>query len=150
LLLPLTLVWKLAVRPTDSDENKGKEAQLKVAEFLVRQHFAVALSEQVSEGYPTIQATAGACRILVAESPVTGWNRDMIHRNASAADQVFVVFSGRVYAEQPTWLTVGDALWSRFKRELGLEAAAAPLLAVTATKSCAAELLPWRELRNLN
>jgi len=145
LLLPLTLGWKLAVRPGDSGELKEKET-LKIAEFLVRQRFAVAVSEKMDEGQPAIRATAGACRILVAKSPALGWDRDMIRRNATAADEIFVVFAGKIYTEQPTWLTVSDMLWSRFKRELGLKAEPAPLFAVIATRPCAAERLPWKEL----
>lgn len=147
LLLPLTLAWKLAVRPGDSGElTERKETQLKVAEFLVRQHFAVASSEKMAEGRPAIRATAGACRMLVAKSPALGWDRDMIRRNATVADEVFVVFAGKIYAEQPTWLTVPDFLWARFRRELGVNAQPTPVWAVIATTSCAAERLPWNEL----
>jgi hypothetical protein len=146
LLLPLTLGWKLAVRPGDSGVLTEKEAQLKVAEFLVRQHFTVAVSEQMDEGRPTISATTGMCRMLIAKSPAIGSDRDVIRRYATAADRVFVVFRGRVYAEQPTWLTVSDFLWSRFQRELGFNAQASPVLAVIATTSCDAERLPWVEL----
>jgi len=146
LLLPLTLGWKLAVRPGDSGELKEKETQLKIAEFLVRQRFAVAISEKMDEGQPAIRATAGACRLLVAKSPSMGWDRDLIRRYATAADRVFVVFGGKIYAEQLTWLTVSDFLWARFRRELGMNAQATPALAVIATPSCAAERLPWNEL----
>jgi hypothetical protein len=146
LLLPLTLAWKLAARPVDLGELKEKEAQLKVADFLARQRFAVAVSEKMADGQPAIRATAGACRMLVAKSPALGWDRDMIRRNATAADEVFVVFAGKIYAEQPTWLTVPDFLWARFRRELGMNAQPTPILAVVATTTCAAERLPWNEL----
>jgi hypothetical protein len=146
LLLPLTLGWKLAVRPGDSGELKENETQLKIAEFLVRQRFAVAAPEKVQEGQPVIRATAGPCRLLVAKSPSMGWDRDLIRRYATAADRVFVVFAGRTYAEQPTWLTVSDFLWARFRRELGMNAQPTPVLAVIATTACAAERLPWKEL----
>jgi hypothetical protein len=146
LLLPLTLGWKLAVRPGDSGVLEEKQAQLKVAEFLVRQHFTVSISENMEDGQPAIRATAGLCRMLVAKSLAMGWDRDLIRRHATAGDQVFVVFAGRIYAEQPTWLVVPDFLWARFRRELGLKAQPAPLLAVIATTSCGAEQLPWKEL----
>ena len=146
LLLPLTLAWKLAARTGDVPEPWEKEAQLKVAEFLRRQHFTVAVSDNMEEGRPAIHATAGACRMLIAKSPPIGSDRDMIRRYATAADRVFVVFHGAVYAEQPTWLTVSDSLWSRFRRELGLKTEASPVLAVVATSNCAAERLPWNEL----
>jgi hypothetical protein len=146
LLLPLTLGWKLAVRPGGSGEVAATEAQRKVAEFLVRQHFSVTVSEQTTEGQLMILATAGGCRMLIAKSPAVGWDRDLIRRYAAAEDRIFVVFRGEVYAEQPTWLTVTDFLWARFRRELGMGAQAAPVLAVIATATCEAERLPWAEL----
>jgi hypothetical protein len=148
LLLPLTLGWKLAVRPAgDSGEPAEKEAQRKVAEFLSRQYFTVALSEQTGAGQPTIRATAGACRMLVAQSPALGWDRDLIRRHATPTDRVFVVFRGKVYQEQPTWLTVSDFFWARFRSQLGLKAQAAPVLGIIATANCNAERLPWNELQ---
>ena len=93
-----------------------------------------------------IRATAGACRVLVATSHPIAWDRDVFRHNATVADRVFVVFRGRTYKEQPTWLTVPYFLWLRLQRELGLGPQAAPLLAVIATASCNAERLPWSEL----
>ena len=104
--------------------SKRKIAYLKVAEFLVRQHFTVAIADKLEEGAPVIRATAGVCRILVAKSASAGSDRDRIRSYATAADDVFVVFGGRIYAEQPTWLTTFDSLWSKFRRELGLKARA--------------------------
>jgi predicted small integral membrane protein len=147
LLLPLTLAWKLAVRPGGSGELNGRDVQRNVAEFLVRQHFIVAVSDNVEEmGQPAIRASAGACRILIAKSPALGWNRELVRRYATTGDRVFVVFRGSVYAEQPTWLTLTDFLWARLRRELGFSAQATPVLAVIATTSCDAERLPWGEL----
>jgi hypothetical protein len=145
-LLPLTLGWKLAVRPNDPGELKDKDAQLKVANFLTRQHFSVTVSDKVEEGQPTVRGSTPGCRLVVVKSPPFGWDRELIRRQAAPGDEVFVVFAGRVYAEQPTWLTVSDFLWARFRRELGLKAEAAPVFGVIAAKSCAAERLPWREL----
>lgn len=148
LLLPLTLGWKLAVRPADPHEvaQREKAAQLRVADFLARNRFSVAVSDQIEEGKPSVRATAGPCRLLVVNSTAMGWDRDLIRRNATDTDRVFVVFYGKVYPDQPTWLTVSDFLWARFRRELGFRAEAAPILAVIATTSCAAERLPWDEL----
>jgi hypothetical protein len=148
LLLPITLGWKLAVRPAaDSSERNDKQVQLEVADFLVRQHFTVGRSEQIEEGRPMIQATVGGCRMLIAKSPALGTDRDVLRRYATGEDQVFVVFRGRVYADQPDWLTVSDFLWARLRRELGLGAEGAPVLAVIAGANCGADRLPWDELR---
>ena len=141
LALPLTLGLKLIVRP-DRSVASETDVQQKVAEFFRRQHFTVALSE----GQQLIRASAGPCRILVANSDPIAWDADVIRGNATAADRVFVVFRGRTYTDQPTWLTVPYFLWLRLQRELGLPTQAAPLLAVIATDSCGAERLPWSEL----
>ena len=146
LALPLTLGSKLIVRP-DKSAPSDTEVLQTVAKFLDRQHFAVTLSDPVSdEGRPMIRATAGYCRVLVANSDPIAWDRDILRRSATVADRVFVVFRGRTYKEQPTWLTVPYFLWSRLQRELGLGWQPAPLLAVIATASCNAEQLPWNEL----
>jgi len=143
LALLLTLGLKLVVRP-DRSAASAPDVQQKVAEFFLRQRFTVVLPDRTGEGM--LRASAGPCRILVANSDPIAWDSDAIRRNAMAADHVFVVFRGRIYQDPPTWLTVPDFLWSRFQRELGLRAHAAPLLAVIATTSCNAERLPWGEL----
>ena len=145
LALPLTLGLKLVVRP-DRSVASAADVQQTVAEFFLRQRFTVATSDQVGEGQVMIRAGAGACRILVANSSPIAWDSAAIRRNATADDRVFVVFRGRTYEDQPTWLTVSYFLWSRVERELGLRAQAAPLLSVIATAGCGAERLPWSEL----
>jgi len=143
LALPLTLGLKLIVRP-DRSAASAPDVQQKVAEFFLRQRFTVVLPDRTGEGM--LRASAGPCRILVANSDPIAWDSDAIRRNAMAADRVFVVFRGRIYQDPPTWLTVPYFLWSRVERELGLRAQAAPLLSVIATASCGAERLPWSEL----
>ena len=147
--LVITLGWKVAVRPDDFNalEKKKTESQRQIAEFLVRQRFAIRVSEETATELATIRATAGLCRMFVITSSYDGSDRDRIMRSyASAADTVFVVFAGKVYAEQPTLLTVSDVLWARFRRQLGLRVEPRTVLVVVATKSCEAERLPWNEL----
>ena len=145
-LLPLTLAWKLFVYPDDSPGQKDV-AQAKLVEFLVRQHFTVTAGVASSPGEPSVRATSPMCQILVAESPSEGWGRDITRLYATPEDTVFVVYRGRVYYEQPTWLTVWDFLWAKFPRALGLNVQASRVLTIVATKSCSAERLPWSELR---
>jgi hypothetical protein len=145
LALPLTLGLKLVVRPDRSVAGET-DVQQKVAEFFRRQHFTVALSDRTGEGQYMLRASAGPCRILVARSDPMAWDSAAIRQNATDGDRVFVVFRGRTYEDQPTWLTVPYFLWSRLERELGMQAQAAPLLSVIATADCGAERLPWGEL----
>jgi hypothetical protein len=145
LLLAVTLGWKLTVRSGGSGEP-GENGQRKVAEFLMRHSFTVALYQQAAEGQPAIRASAAACRILIAQSSPTAWDGDQIRRYETPSDRLFVVFGGRIYADQPVRLTVPASLWNRFKRELGLRAEAISLLTIIASENCDVERLPWAEL----
>jgi len=143
-LIPLTLGWKLLVYPDESSVQEQTRIQQSIVEFLHRQLFVVVVRDgEVTRGTPTIEANAFGCRILVAESAVEGWSRDVTQRYATSADSVFIVYGGKVYDEQPTWLGVRDTLMSKFPRALGLKAQTSPMLTVIATKACQAELLPW-------
>jgi hypothetical protein len=142
-LLSLTLAWKVIARAIPDGEPPDRNTQVRLAEFLSRQHFNVSMLERAEEGKPAVTASSGSCRILVIKSPALGWDRDLIRRYAEAEDQIFVVFRGRIYSDQPTFQTVLDALSSRFLRELGFGTWPSPIFAVVARKSCDADRLPW-------
>jgi len=147
-LLPLTLVWKIMVYPGERPGQGQVPIQGRIVEFLVRQHFVVVVRKgETAQAEPTVQATSSGCRILVAESPSEGWGRDITRLYVTPEDAVFVVYDGKIYSEQPTWLTVYNTLWSKFPRALGLKVQTSPILTVVATKACEAERLPWMELR---
>jgi hypothetical protein len=141
LLLLISLGWKSAIRIDYSSNLEDK-----IRSFLVRNHFVVTVSEEVIRDHRTFRASKAACQMLVTEISHRGWERDAIHRRASVLEQVFIVFGGKIYAEQPTWLTASDFLWYKLLSELGLKVRPTPLLAVIATKNCDAERLPWYEL----
>jgi len=145
-LLAATLGWKIVARSIIAAPPSTRDIEAAVADFLLRQHFSVTVAEHPEEGRPSITAASGSCRILVAQSPALGWDRDLIRRYAEPGDRVFVVYRGHIYADQPTLSTAFDALWSRFWQQLGGRVQARPVLAVVAKPACAAEGLPWSEL----
>ena len=142
-LLSLSLGWKVVARTTPDERPTDRNLQVRVADFLVRQHFSVSMFDRAEEGKPAVIASSGSCRILVLKSPALGWDRDLVRRYADAEDQIFVVFRGRIYPDQPTFKTVFDALWARFLRELGFSRWPSPILAVVARMGCEADRLPW-------
>jgi hypothetical protein len=146
LFLSLTLAWKVIARATPHEQPTDRSIQARVADFLIRQHFSVSILEHAEQGKPSVAATAGSCRILVIKSPAVGWDRDLVRRYADEQDQVFVVFRGRIYSDQPTFQTVFDTLWSRFLRELGFNTWPSPVFAVVARTGCEADRLPWDKL----
>jgi hypothetical protein len=143
LFLSLTLAWKVIARATPHQQPTDRNIQVRLAEFLTGQHFSVSMMEHAPEGKPALIANSGSCRIIVMRSPALGWDRDLIRRYADAEDQVFVVFRGQIYSDQPTFQTAVDALWSRFQRELGFPAWPSPVLGVVARTICGADRLPW-------
>ncbi len=143
LFLSLTLAWKVIARATPHEPPTDRNIQVRLAEFLAGQHFSVSVMDRAEQGKPTVTATSGLCRMIVIRSPALGWDRDLIRRYAEAEDQIFVVFRGRIYPDQPTFQTVVDTLWSRFQRELGLTASPSPVFAVVARTGCEADRLPW-------
>lgn len=150
LLLPLMLAsigWKLAATPDASiDSSDSSAAAQLVAGFLARHNFAVMQTGEMPGGTQVMRVATRACTMLLVLSSPRGWDRDMIRKLAGPADRAFVVFRGRIYAEQPMVLTIAEFLWSRVLGELGLKAYPAPVLAVTAPASCDAERLSWNEL----
>jgi hypothetical protein len=142
-LLAISLGWKVVARATPSERPSERSIQARVAEFLAQQHFTVTVMERAEEGKPAVSASAGLCRLLIIRSPALGWDRDLVRRYADEGDRVFVVFKGQVFADQPTFQTVFDALSSRFLRELGFKAWPNPVFAVIAKPGCEADRLPW-------
>ena len=126
--------------------NAEDNAYRKAAEFLIRQHFTVSEVSKIERGKPSLLATAGPCRVLVATAASEGSDDNRLRRYATSADTVFVVFGGRIWGEQPVWRTTMDSVWAKFRHELGLKAEATPVFFVIATKGCDAERLPWGEL----
>ena len=70
LTVPLTLGFKAVTGEPDSYESKAA-----ISEFLSRHRFEI--QEQTVAGIPTVVATSGACRMIVAEGSPNGWTRDM-------------------------------------------------------------------------
>jgi hypothetical protein len=144
--LILTLGVKILLQPAASDENQARSAQSRLIEFLTRQHFSVSVAERAVEGQASIVATMGVCRILVVRSPPMGWDRDLVRRLALPADEIFVLYGGKTYHEQPTWLTVLDSLRARMLRGVGINSQPTPVYAIISPKSCNSSALPWQEL----
>lgn len=140
IMIPLTFGWKMV-------EGGGSSYQTRtdIAAFFSRQNFEITEQTIVADNPVTI-ATAGACRIIVIEAAADGSSREIIRHIFGPTEHQFVVFRGKLYTEQPTWLAVTDEWWSRNLRKLGLVRRAAPVFAVSASATCEAELFPWDKL----
>lgn len=138
LLLPASLLWKLTVRPDDSQELRQAAVN-----FLLRQNFTM---QESADDALTIRGQADKCRVFVrlTAQPRADW--EMVRSAAAPDDKIFIVFRGRLYSEPPDQLLLTDYVWTRVLRELGLVRHLTPVLAVVASPDCHAEQLPWTEL----
>lgn len=142
LMFPLTLGWKLA-----AGEEPAPKVTAMLVEFLTRHQFSVEVTDRMSwNDLPLIRATAGVCRMAIAEASADGWDREIFRRVARNTDQVFFVYRGVISTRQPNSLSVTRRWWSRYLRKLGLASLEIPAIAVAASTSCHAERLPWAEL----
>jgi hypothetical protein len=140
LLLPLSLGWKCAIR-IDYSTN----VQETIVEFLARNYFSVSESDQIMPQTRTFAGRSFSCRILITLVSYRAWERDAIYNHATAEDQVFFVFNGKIYSNYPSWLAGFNFLWYKIMSELGFRMQTPFAIAVIATKSCNAEQLPWHE-----
>jgi NAD-dependent oxidoreductase involved in siderophore biosynthesis len=144
ILLPLTLAWKLVGIGYAEDTTDLKN---KIVEVLLRRQYEVATSDHVLRTILLIRATKGSCRLVIAKASAFGDDRDYIrHLAGSAAETTFIVFRGKVYAEQPVWATALSELWWHLLRKCGFSRRVPAVLAVAATTACAAQQLPWSEV----
>lgn len=150
LLLLITLGWKWVAisRGITPGTNVREEriAERTLAQFLVRNHFSVAGPREVVFGMQLFLASGGPCQMKAILSSSRGWHRDLIENQKTGAAEVFVVFGGRLYDEQPTWLTVPDFLWSRLLSGAGFSSQPRAVITVIASSGCNARRLPWQEL----
>jgi hypothetical protein len=93
-----------------------------------------------------MRATKGNCSMIVVEASPDGSTRDIMRHVAASMNRQFVVVRGKIYDEQPIWLTVTEDWWTRFLRKIGISQVEAPPLMVAADLSCATEQLPWIDL----
>jgi hypothetical protein len=118
-----------------------------LVDFLRRNYPDIVVTEDKVDFISSIKAETGSCRLRIDGLSFDGSGWDLAKHLATDADQLFVVFRGRVYTQQPILLTVIYTLWSEVLWKFGLTRQTAPVIAVSASSSCNAERLPWSEVR---
>jgi len=142
LVLPVSLGWKVAAGAEPPQQMTGR-----MVAFLERNQFEVMVTDKMNWNvFPLMHASAGACRLVVAEESADGWNSEIIRDVARSMDRLFIVYQGAIYTQRPGWLTLTHYWWSKYLHKLGLARREMPVIAVAQTASCNAERLPWAEL----
>jgi hypothetical protein len=139
-LLPLTIVWKLTVKPENSDRLEDD-----LVAFLARHGFHAVVAEDMI--LPGIRAVNGTCHMRIMMPSYYGADRDIARSLVAADESLMFVYGGRIYKEQPILRTVWTELWTRSLRNVGLADHHVPVLAVMAQRQCEAEQLPWDQLQ---
>jgi hypothetical protein len=141
-VLLTSISWKIAISSENGDITKDN-----LVDFFQRNHFEVSATDQIVHDLPVLRAKMNSCTLQIVRLTPNGSDRDLFRHLAVGADRAFVVFRGKVYAQQPIWWTVLDDVWSRHLRELGMSNRVTAVIAIAANSSCKAERLPWDELR---
>jgi len=142
LVLPVSLGWKVAAGAEPPQQMTGR-----MVAFLERNQFEVMVTDKMNWNvFPLMHASAGACRLVVAEESADGWNSEIIRDVARSMDRLFIVYQGAIYTQRPGWLTLTHYWWSKYLHKMGLARREMPVIAVAQTASCNAERLPWAEL----
>jgi hypothetical protein len=123
-----------------------------IATVLERHEFQVKVSqEQVVQEAPDelawVYGAAGACQVRIAEVALQGWHRSLVSQLATG-NQLFYMFGGETYSEQPIMRTRTYAYWRKLNRYLGLSTPNRPVLALIAMPAC--QNVPLRELAVLS
>jgi hypothetical protein len=142
ILLPLSIAWKLAIKP-----DNPIATQAAIVDFLLNQQFDASVTSETMVFTPIIKATSDSCRLRLATISPLGYEANLIQSLGAMTDKTFFVFRGTIYSEQPIALTVVSYLWFKFLRELGLISRIPPVIGVSA--SCDARILPWEDLQRL-
>jgi hypothetical protein len=133
LVLGLSVALKLPglLRVTEGSAN----AISPEIEMLLRQH-----SFQVSQYAPDNDLTwmsgiEGDCRIMIAAVAPQGWHRALVAQVATGK-QLFYLFDGSVYTEQPIFRTRSYHYWRKLNHYIGLSPQNLPVLAIVIAPSC--------------
>lgn len=147
ILLVISVGWKLI--PTAHPAVLNDE----LVGFLNNHSFIVTTNESIIDDdtvaavdVPVIEARKETCSVIIARLNFDGSNQQSVRRRLSGADRRFVVFWGNIYTVQPLVLTVMDRLFSIAITKLRLGRRRPPAIAVGLGASCAADLLPWRDI----
>ena len=145
LVLAVSLSLKLLITAEDVLTSKSSLNPSETAAVLERDGYEVTGSNTDND-LISVRAVAGRCSIMVAEAAPLGWHRSIIAQLA-AGHQLFYIFGGRIYPEQPLVLTSLHHYWNRLRRYVGLTGVNRPVLAVVASPAC--ENVPLQQLAEL-
>ncbi len=141
-LLILTLVLKVLAAPNQlGPEERANMVRNQIAGFLARHGLQPGLDDSLG-----VSGRSGECRLLVVEAAYQGWHRDTLRRLAAQKDQLRFYFRGRMYADQPIWLTRLSGHWATFLQSFGLNTPVEPVLGIVASPICNLNAMPWQEL----
>jgi hypothetical protein len=114
---------------------------------LLEQHDFQVAQHSADDDLTWVSGNAPTCKIRIAEIALQGWHQSLVAQIASG-NQLFYLFEGQSYSEQPVMRTRAHYYWRKLNRYIGLHAPTHPVLAVIANPGC--ENLPLSELAELS
>ncbi|MBM1175470.1 hypothetical protein [Microvirga arabica] len=145
----LVLVISLSLKVVTLTRVVGPKptvAWSELALLLEQQGFQTSYRPATHNDLTWVSGAAGACRVQVTEVDPQGWNQSLVAQVAKD-NQLFYLFSGEIFSEQPTVRTRLIYYWNKLNRYVGINLRHYPVLAFVATPAC--QDLPLRELASL-
>ena len=84
ILLPLTIAWKLAVKPENPIEIEDA-----IVEFLAHQHFDITVTKETMHYIPIIEASSASCSLRVMRVSPLGDEANVVHSFGGSTDHIF-------------------------------------------------------------
>lgn len=114
-----------------------------MTDFLQRQGFTLTGTDTNLDLVLIHARRPPGCLLTLALMAPQGWHGGVVRSLLAPGEELFFVFDGAVYAEQPVMRSRFRLYWTLVLRRLGIDAALHPLFGVVATPVCAARDLPW-------
>lgn len=137
----------LAIQRAEIDPNPFVVAA--ASGFLERRGFSILGRHQNLDLTLMGAQKAADCRMILASMAPQGWHGGAVRQMAGDGDELFFVFDGAVFREQPATQARLQLYLSLFLRRLGFSAPYYPLLGVIADPACHADAYPWAELASI-
>lgn len=140
---------KIALSRQEAERHPAPLAA-EMADFLKRQGFTLTGTDTNLDLVLIHARRPPGCVLTLALMAPQGWHGGVVRSLVEPGEELFFVFDGVTYAEQPVLRSRFRLYWTLLLRRLGLEAPLHPLFGVVARPACSGRELPWQDVSRVS
>ena len=144
-LFALAVGSKVWIRGQGGGDGAGPDSRSALLQVADRHGFWSLPMPRDDAQLDRVTITRGQCSAIVTIASLLGIHRSAIRMSAAPGEQVYFVYRGQKYDDQPLWATVTDHYLGRIGRVLGQGGGSHQLLGVAASSYCRPGALAWLE-----